>query len=58
MLSHQLGFPLPNEVGYGIWNWETVEGVRVARRPRLQFITALPEPGQSYRPSSQIARSG
>jgi uncharacterized damage-inducible protein DinB len=22
MLAHQLGFPLPNEVGYGIWNWE------------------------------------
>src|SRR5580704_4620575 len=22
MLAHQLGFPLPNEVAYGIWNWE------------------------------------
>jgi uncharacterized damage-inducible protein DinB len=22
MLAHQLGFPLPHEVGYGIWNWE------------------------------------
>lgn len=22
MLAHQLGYPLPNEVGYGIWNWE------------------------------------
>ena len=22
MLAHQLGFPLPNEVGSGIWNWE------------------------------------
>jgi len=22
MLAHQLGFPLPNEVEYGIWNWE------------------------------------
>ncbi|MFZ3216616.1 MAG: DinB family protein [Candidatus Acidiferrales bacterium] len=22
MLAHQLGFPLPQEVGYGIWNWE------------------------------------
>jgi uncharacterized damage-inducible protein DinB len=22
MLSHQLGFPLPKEVGYGLWNWE------------------------------------
>jgi uncharacterized damage-inducible protein DinB len=21
MLAHQLGFPLPKEVGYGIWNW-------------------------------------
>jgi uncharacterized damage-inducible protein DinB len=22
MLAHQLGFPLPQEVGYGMWNWE------------------------------------
>ena len=22
MLAHQLGFPLPSEVAYGIWNWE------------------------------------
>ena len=22
MLAHQLGFPLPKEVNYGIWNWE------------------------------------
>jgi hypothetical protein len=22
MLAHQLGFPLPNEVASGIWNWE------------------------------------
>ncbi len=22
MLAHQLGFALPKEVGYGIWNWE------------------------------------
>ncbi len=22
MLAHQLGFPLPREVGDGIWNWE------------------------------------
>src|SRR5438105_10954889 len=22
MLAHQLGFPLPDEVAYGIWNWE------------------------------------
>jgi len=22
MLAQQLGFPLPKEVGYGIWNWE------------------------------------
>jgi len=22
MLAHQLGFPLPKEVMYGIWNWE------------------------------------
>ena len=22
MLAHQLGFPLPKQVGYGIWNWE------------------------------------
>ncbi|HEV2387634.1 MAG TPA: DinB family protein [Candidatus Acidoferrales bacterium] len=22
MLAHQLGFPLPNRVAYGLWNWE------------------------------------
>ncbi len=22
MLAHQMGFPLPNKVAYGIWNWE------------------------------------
>lgn len=22
LLAHQLGFPLPNEVAYGLWNWE------------------------------------
>jgi uncharacterized damage-inducible protein DinB len=22
MLAHQLGFPLPKKVGYGLWNWE------------------------------------
>jgi uncharacterized damage-inducible protein DinB len=22
VLAHQLGFPLPKEVGYGMWNWE------------------------------------
>ncbi len=22
MLAHQLGFPLPNKVGYGMWDWE------------------------------------
>ena len=22
MLAHQLGFPLPKEVGYGMWNWK------------------------------------
>ncbi len=22
MLAHQLGFPVPNTVAYGIWNWE------------------------------------
>jgi uncharacterized damage-inducible protein DinB len=24
MLAHQLGFPLPNEVATGIWNWEKI----------------------------------
>ena len=24
MLAHQLGLPLPNEVAYGIWNWENL----------------------------------
>ena len=22
MLAHQLGFPVPKEIGYGLWNWE------------------------------------
>jgi uncharacterized damage-inducible protein DinB len=22
LLAHQLGFPLPKEVGYGLWNWD------------------------------------
>jgi uncharacterized damage-inducible protein DinB len=22
MLAHQVGFPLPNEVAHGMWNWE------------------------------------
>jgi uncharacterized damage-inducible protein DinB len=22
MLAHQLGFPLPKELGYGLWNWD------------------------------------
>ncbi|HWZ59787.1 MAG TPA: DinB family protein [Gemmatimonadaceae bacterium] len=26
MLAHQLGYPLPNEVGYGIWAWERLAG--------------------------------
>jgi uncharacterized damage-inducible protein DinB len=24
MLAHQLGFPLPKEVMYGLWNWEKI----------------------------------
>jgi uncharacterized damage-inducible protein DinB len=24
MLAHQMGFPLPKEVAYGMWNWEKV----------------------------------
>jgi uncharacterized damage-inducible protein DinB len=24
MLAHQLGYPLPNEVMYGLWNWEKI----------------------------------
>lgn len=39
MLAHQLGFPLPNEVAYGIWHLgKAVERVRVAWRPRLRFL--------------------
>jgi uncharacterized damage-inducible protein DinB len=22
MLAHQMGFPLPKQIGYGLWNWE------------------------------------
>ena len=34
MLAHQLGFPLPNKVAYGIWNWEKLwkdHGFRLQR---------------------------
>jgi uncharacterized damage-inducible protein DinB len=24
MLAHQMGFPLPNKVAYGMWNWEKI----------------------------------
>ena len=24
MLAHQVGFPLPKEIGYGLWNWEKI----------------------------------
>ena len=24
MLAHQMGFPLPNQVAYGIWNWDKI----------------------------------
>jgi uncharacterized damage-inducible protein DinB len=23
-IAHQVGFPLPKEVGYGLWNWEKI----------------------------------
>ncbi len=38
MLAHQLGFPLPQEVGYGIWNWDRLG--RSAGRPvgQAQFL--------------------
>jgi len=32
MLAHQLGFPLPKEVAYGIWNWQKLW--RDCRSPR------------------------
>jgi uncharacterized damage-inducible protein DinB len=32
MLAHQMGFPLPNEVAYGIWNWEKLWKVCGASR--------------------------
>ena len=34
MLAHQLGFPLPKELGYGMWNWEKLwreSGARMGR---------------------------
>jgi uncharacterized damage-inducible protein DinB len=24
MLAHQMGFPLPKQIGYGLWNWEKI----------------------------------
>ena len=39
MLAHQLGFPLPNKVAYGIWNREELwKELRVVWRPRLRFL--------------------
>ena len=32
LLAHQLGFPLPKEVAYGIWNWEKLWKEREAAR--------------------------
>ena len=32
MLAHQMGFPLPNKVAYGIWNWEKLWKECGARR--------------------------
>jgi len=34
MLAHQLGFPLPKEVGSGIWNWEKLWKERETRGGR------------------------
>jgi hypothetical protein len=30
MLAHQLGFPWPKEVGYGPWDWESLDLYRFA----------------------------
>ena len=39
MLAHQLGFPLPNKVAYGIWNWEKLwKECGSPWRPRLRFL--------------------
>ena len=35
LLAHQLGFPLPKEVAYGIWNWEKLWKDGGARGPGL-----------------------
>jgi uncharacterized damage-inducible protein DinB len=36
MLAHQLGFPLPKQVAYGIWNWEKLwKECGGAWRPRI-----------------------
>jgi len=32
MLAHQLGFPLPKQVGYGLWNWDKLWKESGARR--------------------------
>jgi uncharacterized damage-inducible protein DinB len=60
MLAHQLGFPLPNEVAYGIWNWERLwkqGGSQLACRPaRVEAKKWKPRPikgrlGRKKRPS-------
>jgi uncharacterized damage-inducible protein DinB len=37
MLAHQLGFPLPKEVGYGIWNWEKLWKERGEKKSHGRF---------------------
>jgi uncharacterized damage-inducible protein DinB len=47
MLAHQLGFPLPNEVTSGMWNWEKLwkecgsadlDTLRVRRHPLIRKV--------------------
>jgi uncharacterized damage-inducible protein DinB len=40
MLAHQLGFPLPKEVGYGIWNWEKLGKERGEKKTTKAKTTA------------------
>ena len=44
MLAHLLGFPLPNEVAYGIWNWERL-WKECGRRQRSEAGTRIPRVG-------------
>ena len=52
MLAHQLGFPLPNEVTSGLWNWEKLwkeDGLSLAPATRLNSSKPAPQAPLSHK---------